>query len=543
MQKHIIHKQRVVLELSRQEEAYNFQNKISSLFNNGLQTAIENVLDEIAPHNEVIRIDKLNLDLGIVSAQNFDTEFKNKLVTALKKAVTVGKAESTANGNVVVTAQPQSNREAVKYFLENGTLPWYSHIKNMQAWEKELFEQWKENDWLHIHRWLKTQQHTSPHVINRLIFQFSDAFLEHVLVQPVLTSTLSQTGTGGFAWPPLFNDVFVLARSVSLHGDSHVRTNVWKEVINRSFRNNLSAGVKVFITKLIISLLSNDAYASIPSHYQQLSQDIKTDVVKDNLLAIKRAAEYQIPLKKLADWENALQVIKQTVHRNEIALNEIHKSPIENDGESATGETESRMNDNEAVEVNGTNKEKALPKNVQPVVKKIGSGKEEEVSYVNNCGIVLLHPFLLNYFTDLGLLHEKRFIDAVAQQRAVLLLYYLATGETVAAEFNLGLQKILCGFPPEEALEASIGLSEKETEESANLLRAVIDYWPPLKNTSIKGFQITFLQRDGRISTTNEGKLLRVEQKAVDVLLGKLPWGYSTIRLPWMQEMLNVEWG
>ena len=161
---------------------------------------------------------------------------------------------------------------------------------------------------------------------------------------------------------------------------------------------------------------------------------------------------------------------------------------------------------------------------------------------VNNSGVVILHPFLKRYFGDLDLLADGDFINTDSRARAVLLLNYLATGEGDAAEFDLTLQKILCGYPLEDTLPSSIILTDKEKAESDNLLKAVIDHWEPLKNTSIAGFRGTFLQRNGNIELKESGWLLKVEQKTVDILLGKLPWGFSTIRLPWMQKMLSVDW-
>ncbi|MFK8185248.1 MAG: contractile injection system tape measure protein, partial [Phormidesmis sp.] len=56
--------------------------------------------------------------------------------------------------------------------------------------------------------------------------------------------------------------------------------------------------------------------------------------------------------------------------------------------------------------------------------------------YLNNAGLVLLHPFLKIYFDDIGLLTEddlaNEFRNEYAQQQAIALLHYLATGQTNA---------------------------------------------------------------------------------------------------------------
>ena len=36
--------------------------------------------------------------------------------------------------------------------------------------------------------------------------------------------------------------------------------------------------------------------------------------------------------------------------------------------------------------------------------------------------------------------------------------------------------------------------------------------------------------------------LLPMERKAIDILLDQLPWGIGMIPLPWMPQMLHVEW-
>jgi hypothetical protein len=188
------------------------------------------------------------------------------------------------------------------------------------------------------------------------------------------------------------------------------------------------------------------------------------------------------------------------------------------------------------------NKKTDTPERLLPQNKKYTGIKESETLYIKSSGIVIVHYFLSPYFNDLDLLADGKFKDDTARQRAVLLLYYLATGKSKAAEFDLTLPKILCGYPMEETLPATLILTKKEKTESRNLLEAVINHWSPLKNTSIKGLRNTFFERDGKLTKKENGWQLTVEQKTIDVLLGKLPWGYSTIRLPWMQEILNVDW-
>jgi hypothetical protein len=70
----------------------------------------------------------------------------------------------------------------------------------------------------------------------------------------------------------------------------------------------------------------------------------------------------------------------------------------------------------------------------------------------------------------------------------------------------------------------------------------VIEHWKALKNTSIAGLRATFLARDGLLTQREEDWVLRVERKTLDVLLDRIPWGYSTVAMPWNNYVIHVEW-
>jgi len=167
---------------------------------------------------------------------------------------------------------------------------------------------------------------------------------------------------------------------------------------------------------------------------------------------------------------------------------------------------------------------------------------EVEEMYVHNAGVVLLWPFLDRFFSALGLVQQRQFKDRAAQERAILLIEYLATSHEKIPEYDLVLPKLLCNFPLDEPIVNHLALSTKEVEESEKLLGAVVNHWGTLKNTSPLALQEAFLQRDGKLSQVSNGWSLQVEQKGYDVLLGDLPWGIGLVQLGWMGEMVIVEW-
>lgn len=165
-----------------------------------------------------------------------------------------------------------------------------------------------------------------------------------------------------------------------------------------------------------------------------------------------------------------------------------------------------------------------------------------ELLPVGNAGLVLLAPYMPRLFMMLGLSDERAFAGPPAAERAALLLQRMVTGEAAAPEPALVLNKLLCGI--DLALPVARELAPTEAECSAvdGLLGAVIQHWKVLGSTSVAGLRETFLQREGRLQHADEHWQLNVEPRPFDMLIDQLPWGYATIRHPWMKEVLHVEW-
>lgn len=161
---------------------------------------------------------------------------------------------------------------------------------------------------------------------------------------------------------------------------------------------------------------------------------------------------------------------------------------------------------------------------------------------VRHSGIVLLAPFIKVFFQKVNLLEGTEWKNKEAMYKAVHLLKFLSTGQQKVPEYTLTLEKLFCGLAIEEPVPLDISLEEEFTTEAAVLLQSVIEHWKVLKNTSVSGLQETFLKRDGLISREESGWLVQIERKTLDVLLDSIPWGYSTIKFPWNNYFIYVEW-
>lgn len=165
-----------------------------------------------------------------------------------------------------------------------------------------------------------------------------------------------------------------------------------------------------------------------------------------------------------------------------------------------------------------------------------------ETIYIENAGLVILHPFLKALFEQTNLLENENWISKESQHKAILLTQFLVNGKTKIFENQLVLNKLLCGFLVENVVNTKLVLSDFEMEKCKNLLEAVLEYWKPLQGSCIETLQETFLQRNGKLSLQNNNQELWVEEKGVDILLQQLPWGIGTIRTPWMTEFLICNW-
>ena len=85
-------------------------------------------------------------------------------------------------------------------------------------------------------------------------------------------------------------------------------------------------------------------------------------------------------------------------------------------------------------------------------------------------------------------------------------------------------------------------VSDSEKELIDSLLNAVIANWKAVGHMSPDGLRGTYFVRNGTLETAGASDMLTVETKTFDILLDKLPWGYSMIKHSWMKKVLNVKW-
>jgi hypothetical protein len=162
--------------------------------------------------------------------------------------------------------------------------------------------------------------------------------------------------------------------------------------------------------------------------------------------------------------------------------------------------------------------------------------------YVLNAGQVLAAPYLPRLFSLLGLTADGVFADRPAQERAAHLLQFMVNESVAAPEYQLVLNKLLCGLRTGIPIPGEIDIAEREKEMIEGLIRGMIQNWSAIGNTSVRGFRESFLQREGWLRLKDDAWRLEVLPKPFDMLLDRLPWSFSIVKHAWMERPIHVDW-
>lgn len=180
-----------------------------------------------------------------------------------------------------------------------------------------------------------------------------------------------------------------------------------------------------------------------------------------------------------------------------------------------------------------------------PETKTVMTETQPEILKIENAGLCLLAPWFVRLFDMLGYLDEekKQFRNTASKVRAVFLLQYLVCGKEKSwRETELTFNRLLTALPGHIPLPRHLSLSDEERQTADNMVVGVKANWPQMNGTSVEGFRSSFFTRKGRLEQKEEHWLLTVEEKAYDILLETIPWGFRQIRLPWLKKYVQVKW-
>ncbi|QXU50814.1 hypothetical protein KYG33_07180 [Chryseobacterium sp. D764] len=324
-----------------------------------------------------------------------------------------------------------------------------------------------------------------------------------------------------------------------------------------SFQKNiLSVLSKENVKNRIINQLSNEQIAQLCLAILK-NKELKINLGTDTIHYISKLNHTD----RIAIWRLIFNVISEylntsNTHPREYLLQEI--STIEQIGLSQTKSNHQNrkavvkifpfITENEISESIKTNAAE-LPENVTVLIETIQEKDTEtqaevnqnEGQYIQNAGLILIHPFIKTLFEHCELIDPKT-QQLTDPELCAHLLHYIAAGKTNAPEYDMIFEKFLCNIPMHQTINRHIKLSRKHKTQANNVIESVQHNWAPMKKSSAALLQNEFFQRPGKLTITDSDYTLIVERKTQDILLEKLSWGIGLVKLPWQKKFIFVNW-
>lgn len=488
---HAINRQIIELGLRSEEAAFRLQQQVSEQFHQRVMAVLGRVFDELGPEGELISFDRLIVDLGSVSYSSIeDGSWTDELYDKLTQQASTLIKERGAHRQEMRRPIGAGIVEQWLYYMRTGWLPW-----NVKRIEKP----WLESLLAHLAADFKAAMMVreciagNAVVPRRIALQHDEKFL--VNLAEVLTARNQSALPVALAEMELIRQVL----SASPARESKI---LWMQAIR------LAAESRVSRSSLdIVRALLAEGVRSLATQ-----EDVKVDLPV--MVMIRKELAGRLPFCEPLLKEIEAQMGEQVVP---VVDGRMVKPPFTEWLAPTSQET---------IYTDARQQRRAL----------------EEGIHVPYAGMVLLHPFLPAFIRRVGLVKENEFVDQAAQRRCLPLLQYVVTGVAAAPEYELVMTRILCAFPLAEPVEQEFEPTAAEAAEAAELLDACLAQWDKLGNTSRAGLQQNFLQRAGRLMKIDDRLRLDVEQSSIDVLLDYLPWGIGMVKLPWMKEILYVNW-
>jgi hypothetical protein len=494
-QDHIIQKVFVEITVNNKEKAFSIKEDINSFLSVDVFPQIEKYINSLELDSEykqdghTLQIPSLELNLDVKSS-SLNTELKDKIVQLFKEELSeITKPRETSNQKIENDSKAYwiHNQEKIIqtfiYFLEKGHMPWWnSDKKGISFLEPEIFNAMILTD----------------NFEKKIIPVLSKQYVQDRMINQLSNEQIAQIGLTILKNKEL---------TISLEPDtiSHI--------------SKLDHKDRFIVWRLVLNVLSEYVRSSKSNlwEYQHLQEYFLTQISRTEATGLLQAKNNRQNLKTVLH-------IFPFITENEV-LESIKNSVIDNP------------------ETIKTSVETIYQKNNETVFEDLNQNNEEnnKGQYIQNAGLILIHPFIKTFFEHCDLIHPKT-QQLTDPELCVHLLHYIATGTTNAPEYDMVFEKFLCNIPLNQSINKHIKLSRKHKTQAKNVIESVQYNWNPMKKSSVALLQNEFFQRSGKLVITDSDYTLTVERKTQDILLDKLAWGISLVKLPWKEKFIFVNW-
>jgi len=170
---HIIQKQTLHLTISHSNDAALLPEKIKRAYYEKILPKFDNLFSELVKDDLIIRLDKVDLDLGLFRGGDIEDQLIEKTIEVMRNELQSRLMfEVKDNRDITLLSPRQSAINAFLYFLKNGYLPWWWVIKDLSILESEITRNYAMDKDLPAA--LLELINVNPHSRARLNFQFSE---------------------------------------------------------------------------------------------------------------------------------------------------------------------------------------------------------------------------------------------------------------------------------------------------------------------------------------------------------------------------------
>ena len=587
---HTIQKVFVEVNTKSKKVAEECKNTIEDFLQEEVFPEIEKYFNsqEIEYEAYIQQIENLNIEVDIstnnksIKDNSTKREIKEQLITKLKAIFKAPELHKVAIKKVTTS---ESKLDAFFHFLQHGTTAWWNQKEEKSFTKKMLFEITE-----------------SQFFEERFLKSLRDQVQQNRLIQQFKTEELQILFLGVFNKPEGYETFLSTIKKIDFKSYI-IRNKVWKFFIKATINNNFSRIVnevqeeieickrtKAFnssknLTQFLQELTSQERIfrsqfnSKEQKEFKKKKEGSSIEVVNTEFISKKEEKKSNVSIDKLDKVgvkKNQNKAEELTLLKNESSKSNLQKTPEKVDKQNkkevlkkkktSSKEKSKEVKEELRIKMQAKSKNPYEDKGVnlktekitddqkraeykrrhQEALKNTFSSKKEVTSepkshLIRNAGLILLHPFLKQFFNSCGFLDKENKI--IKPNEAVHLLHYVATKKEQQFENNLIFEKFLCNLPIQSSIERNIVLSDELKEKSEELLRAVLQNWSILKNSSNDLLRNEYLQREGKLDLTKDNPTLTVERKTQDILLDtKLPWNLSLCKLPWMKELIFTNW-
>lgn len=582
MSTHVINRQIIDLKVQSQKNAFSIQQRVREIYLSEVIPMFDRIMNELTDGDQVLCLDRLEIDLGDLTVDQLDrqltTRIREKIATQLREKVAEALAPPVLNeqkGKVLAQTSAESKLELLRIFLDTGNIPWWTGDEYAPPDIDPIVEELLQQQPLSVLE-LLAEKAADARTALRMIFQFSEKTQRRILshfspeviadVQQLVKEIVRVRNIKHEFTPvaPQLDAMTFLAVLILEHEKHFMLSTANQEIspapVLRAMAVVFSSAV-LHIERILyreavlqsILLPSEPAFYPVLLHYfkaWETGHSAEAEAITGHAVLSIATLTGSKPHATSGPLEEAIVQFLRSHSENKESMRPQRKQQRSPDESSSPAVTPGKKSEAETDEELTALIEAMMFPQAPEVTESVPAGEDTNgerrnrpsLAITRYAGLVLVAPFLPAFFEEMQLLHDGTFKDDAARFKAVHFLHFLATSKTKASEYQQALQKILCGLETTDPVPKNIKLTAADKKACTGFLDDIAEQWTTLQGTSGEAFRETFMKRNGILEQREGALLLRIERGPIDMLLETLPWTISIIRLPWMQQLLHVEW-